>query len=622
MFAVTPRYALKPLLRRVGVEMSAVNVRVNRRLPEADVVIVGLGFAGGIIAAELTKAGVDVVALERGPDRSPQASEYVRKHDELRFRVRQDMLQDAATETWTLRHDHTEPALPFRYLGAFTPATGVGGSGAHFGGVTTRYVPWEFEIATRTAERYGSAAMPEYTTARDWGIGYDELEPYYDRFEQAIGVSGMAGNLNGSIRPGGNPFEGPRAREFPLPPLKLGRGPALFRDATAALGLHPYHTPTAILSERYTSPDGIERDGCTYCGDCIWHLCSVGAKGDANVAVLPVARQSGRLEIRPDSYVAQIVHEGTRARAVRYFDSAGRLLEQPAQIVVLSAYALNNVRLLLLSGIGEVYDPATGDGIVGKNYTHQLTQPSIGFFRGEKFKNYMGAATGVLVDDFANDNFDHSGRGFIGGAQLMSAAFHMLVQGPLLPPGSPRWGRGWKTAISEWYDTTILSTIAGHCLPYRGNHLDLDPAYTDAWGLPLLRITFDWHPNERRIAAFMRDQLATIFRSMGADEVLLAPPLPEHFDTAFYQGTHNTGGAILGQAPDDSFVNPSLQSWSLPNLWSVGGSAFPQNGTPGPTGTIAALAYRAAESILEFRRGSLGRAWPVTIRPGVRSGRR
>ena len=302
-------YALKPLLRRVGVEMSAVNLRVDRRLPEADVVIVGLGFAGGIIAAELTKAGVDVVALERGPDRSPEASEYVRKHDELRFRVRQDMQQDAAVETWTFRHDHHEPALPFRYLGAFTPATGVGGSSAHFGGVTTRYVPWEFEVATRTAERYGSAAMPEYTTARDWGIGYDELEPYYDRFEEAIGVSGMAGNLNGSIRPGGNPFEGPRAREFPLPPLKLGRGPALFRDATAALGLHPYQTPSAILSERYRSPDGIERDGCTYCGDCMWHLCSVGAKGDANVAILPVARRSGRLEIRPNSYVGATAAE-------------------------------------------------------------------------------------------------------------------------------------------------------------------------------------------------------------------------------------------------------------------------------------------------------------------------
>ncbi|HEU4599467.1 MAG TPA: hypothetical protein VFS26_06960, partial [Solirubrobacterales bacterium] len=296
--------------------MARVRVEPDRRLPEVDAVVVGLGWAGGIVSAELAKAGLQVVGLERGPFRRADDSEYVDKHDELRFRVRQDMLQDAAVETWTLRHHHREAAMPIRYLGAFSPASGVGGSSAHYGGLTTRYAPWEFEIRSRTVERYGEAAIPEGSTIKDWGLTYDELEPYYDRFERAVGVSGKAGNLRGEIQPGGNPFEGPRSNEFPLPPLKMPAGPALFRETVEGLGYHPYQTPSAILSRDYTNPDGVSRPACTYCGDCGWHLCEVGAKGDSRVAFLPVALRSGNFELRPDSYAVEVVHEGGRARGV------------------------------------------------------------------------------------------------------------------------------------------------------------------------------------------------------------------------------------------------------------------------------------------------------------------
>jgi gluconate 2-dehydrogenase alpha chain len=572
-----------------------------RRLPEVDVVVVGVGWAGGIICAELSKAGLQVVGLERGPLREASDSEYLDKHDELRFRVRQDMLQNAAQETWTFRHHHREAAMPIRYLGAFCPASGVGGSSAHYGGLTTRFAPWEFEMRSRTTERYGEAALPEGSTIQDWGVTFDDLEPYYDVFERAVGVSGKAGNLRGAMLPGGNPFEGERSREFPLPPLKVPAAPALFRETAEALGHHPYSAPSAILSRDYTNPDGISRPACAYCGDCSWYLCAVDAKGDSRVAVLPAALERTNFDLRPESYVVEVVHEGGRARGVRYYDASGKMLEQPARIVVLSAYALNNVRLLLLSGLGEPYDPQTQSGLVGKNYAYQISQPSFGFFKGRKFKNFIASAGGVLLDDFANDNFDHSELGFIGGAHLISTVSHSIVRGPPLPSGSPRWGRGWQKAMADWYDRAALALIVGHSLSYRTNHLDLDPTYKDAWDMPLLRITFDWHANEHRIFDHSAAAAEEIWRAAGADEVATVP-LARNFDAVNYQSTHNTGGAIMGTDPGNSVVDAYLRMWDSENVWVVGGSAFPQNGTPGPTGTIAALAYRASENILEYAR--------------------
>lgn len=583
----------------------------DRVLPETEVVIVGLGWAGGIIASELAKAGAEVVAIERGPDRTAESSEVREKHDALRFRVRHDMFQDVAQETWTLRHDRAEGALPIRYLGAFAPASGVGGSSAHYGGITTRFTPWEFEMRSQTLERYGAEFIPEDCTIADWGITYDELEPYYTRFERAVGVSGQAGNLRGRQVEGGNPFEGPRAEEFPLPPLAFGAGPTLVADAARSLGWHPYPTPTAILSKDYTSPDGVSRAGCTYCGDCTWHVCAVGAKGDSRVAFLPIAKRSPRFRVVDRAYVVGVTHDGKRATGVRYFDHEGRLIEQPAHAVVLSAYALNNVRLLLLSGLGVPYDPVSGEGVVGRNYAHQILQVSTGFFAGRKFRSYMGAGTAFQLDDFANDNFDHAPHGFIGGGQILGLPQHSLIQGPALPPGSGEWGAAWQESMAQWYDTSLAAAVVGHSLAYRGNHLDLDPTYKDAWGMPLLRITFDWRDNERRIAAFMNERVRELWRAAGAD-VAVVPELIGHFDTARYQGTHNTGGAVMGTDPASSVVNSSLRMWDVENLWVVGGSAFPQNGVPGPTGTIGALAYRAADGLVDY----LG----VDVSPGLRAG--
>lgn len=570
------------------------------RLPEVDAVVVGLGWAGGIIAAELAAAGLRVVGIERGPNRSDQDPAYTRKHDELRYKIRSALMQDASIETWTLRHDLREPATPMRYLGAFRPGTGVGGASVHYGGQVYRFGPWDFEIHSRTTARYGEEAIPADTLVQDWGITYEDLEPYYDRFERVAGVAGSAGNINGVINDGGNPYEGRRSSEFPLPPLKPAAGPTLFREACLRLGLHPFPPAGAILSTDYTNSYGISRKACTYCGDCSFHACAIGAKGDSRVTALPVALSCSNFELRANANVFRVLNDGKRATGVLYHDLRGDVIEQPAQMVILAAYALNNVRLLLMSNMGTPYDPVMGTGVVGRNYTFHYGTRSIGFFRNRTFKRYMGAgAAGYAIDDFNSDNFDHSGLGFIGGSNIQCVAGGAgPVSDLAVPPQVPGWGEQWRDAIRLWYDRTVSIVTIGDVLAHRMNFLDLDPTYTDAWGNPLLRITFDWRDNERRIVRFAADHIRKILAAMEPDEAIVSDALSPRFDTAPYQSTHNAGGAIMGSDPSTSVVNSYLQMWDFTNVWVVGGSALPQNPGHGPTGTIGALAFRASDGIL------------------------
>ena len=184
-----------------------------KKLKEVDVVLVGLGWTGGILAKELTEAGIKVVALERGAMRSPgQDFSVPLIRDELRFSSRNDMTQNTNKDTLTIRNKPSEEALPMRRLGSFLPGEGVGGAGVHWNGHTWRWNDMEFKVRSLYEERYGKNYIPADMTIQDWGITYAELEPYYERFEYTAGISGKAGNLRGAIQPGGNPFEGPRAR--------------------------------------------------------------------------------------------------------------------------------------------------------------------------------------------------------------------------------------------------------------------------------------------------------------------------------------------------------------------------------------------------------------------------
>lgn len=230
-----------------------------RRLPRKDAVIIGLGWTGSILAHTLCDAGLDVVAIERGPWRDTATAFNIGyAPDELRYAVRLDLFQRPAQNTLTFRNSDSQTALPIRQFGSFIPGNGVGGAGIHWNGQTWRFQPSDFVIRSHLTERYGANAIPDELSLQDWGITYDELEPYYDQFEYLAGISGKAGNLNGVIQDGGNPFEGPRKRDYPLPPMKMTYAPTVFAEAARSLGYHPFPSPSANLSAAYTNPLGIK----------------------------------------------------------------------------------------------------------------------------------------------------------------------------------------------------------------------------------------------------------------------------------------------------------------------------------------------------------------------------
>jgi gluconate 2-dehydrogenase alpha chain len=283
---------------------------------------------------------------------------------------------------------------------------------------------------------------------------------------------------------------------------------------------------------------------------------------------------------------------------VTYVDSRGREFEQPAELVLLTSYVFNNVRLMLQAGIGKPYDPIANTGVVGRNYAYQTPSSVTLFFEDKHFNGFMGAGgLGMSVDEFNGDNFDHAGLGFIGGGFIRSVSSGSRpIEVRPVPAGTPRWGSAWKKATAHYFNRSFNLALQGACQSYRGNYLDLDPTYRDAYGLPLLRMTFDRHDNEHRMSQYITGKAAEIAKAMGPSKLNVSPRVGK-YTIVPYQSTHNTGGAVMGNDPATSAVNRYLQSWDVPNVFVIGASAFPQNGGYNPTDTVGALTYWALEAI-------------------------
>jgi len=572
-----------------------------RLLPATDVVIIGLGWTGSILAQELTQAGQRVVVIERGAWRST-ATDFPTTfaQDELRFHIRHGLFLTPAQETLTFRNNATQTALPIRTWGSFMPPNGVGGGGVHWNGQTWRFNPTDFRLRSHLTERYGAASLPADMTIQDWDVSYDELEPFYDRFEYLCGTAGLAGNIAGKIQPGGNPFEGRRARGYPTPPMQQPYAPTLFAAAARDSGYHPFPQPSGNMSQPYTNPLGVKLGPCTYCGFCEWFGCGNYSKASPQTTILPVLARSPNFTARTQCEVTRINTDSTgkRATGVTYIDAAGEEWEQPADIVLLCAFQIFNVRLLLLSGIGTPYDPRTNQGVIGRNYSYQTTSGVDAFFADKNFNPFVASgAIGMLIDDFNGDNFDHSGLGFVGGGFMgASQTGGRPILGTLTPPGTPSWGAAWKQSVAENYLSSYSFNTHGSSYSYRGNYLDLDPTYTDPHGRKLLRMNFDLHENELKMSAFLTDRLGEIVQKMGPRQVVKHPRTGPYSITP-YQTTHLCGGAVMGADPKTSALNRYLQSWDVPNLFVMGATAFPQNAGYNPTGTVGALAYWAADAI-------------------------
>ncbi len=573
-----------------------------KTLPAVDAVIIGGGWAGLLMAKELgSRTALSIVVLERGVPR--KSSDYADDMDELDYAIRLRMMQDLSQETVTLRHNASQPAVPLRQHGSFLPGAGVGGSGEHWNALCPRFLPDVFELLSCTSEKYGAKSLPEDHAIRDWGVTFDELEPFYTRIDKLLGVSGKAGNIKGTKIPGGNIFEGPRSEEYPTPPTKVSYISTLFRDAADSLGYHPYPTPSANISQAYTNPDGIARGACTYCGFCGRFGCMVGAKAQPTNVLLPVIHKHKNIVIRTGVWVRRILFDPSspKARGVSYIDAAGEEIFQPASLVFLSSWTFNNTRLLLLSRIGEPYDPATGRGTVGSNLTHQVSITAANAFFEKPLNRFMGSGSaGYFMSDFDGDVFDHSSQPFLRGGCLGVRAYGYQPIGSfgLLPRSiKASWGSEWKKAAVSYYDRTSGVGFTGEHLAYKGNHMDLDPRYKDKLGDPLLRLTLDWRDNERRMTEFAATKAVELARAMGAKEIDAFKGLGS-YDSTRYQTTHVQGGTIMGADPTRSVVNPYLQHWQLPNLFVLGGSTFPQNASMNPTPTILACALRTADAIV------------------------
>jgi gluconate 2-dehydrogenase alpha chain len=571
------------------------------KLPAVDAVLVGFGWTAAIVAQELTEAGLNVLALERGafrdtiPDFSPTHIQ-----DELRYAVRKATFEEPERETLTFRNNASETALPMRHLGSFLPGVGVGGAGVHWNGQNWRYLPTDFRIRSHIEERYGKKFIPDDMTVQDWPLSYDDLEPYYDQWEYLCGISGQAGNLNGAIQLGGNPFEGPRKREFPNPPLKRSAASMKFDEAARSIGLHPFPCPAANTSRPYKNPLGVQMGQCTYCGFCEWFGCGNYSKASPQSTILPVLLRKDSFRYKTGANVTRVNLDSTgkRATGVTYVDAQGREFEQPADLVVLCAYALHNVHLMLLSGIGTPYDAASGRGVVGKNYAYQMSA-SVDVFFDEIVNPFMGAgALGQVVDDFNGDNFDHGPHGFIGGGyiSMWSTGGRPILQ-HYLPEGTPTWGAQWKRALHENYLHASSMQVHGSVMSYRQSCLDLDPTYRDIYGNPLMRLTFDFHQNELDMMKFTTNRAVDIAKAVKGARGYHKHERKGHYNIVDYQMTHNTGGAMLGDTPDNSAVNRYLQSWDVSNVFVMGASAYPQNAGYNPTGTLGALTYWAADAI-------------------------
>ncbi|TQR30944.1 GMC family oxidoreductase [Campylobacter sp. MIT 99-7217] len=563
-----------------------------KTLKKADVVVVGLGWASSIVANECAKAGLKVVALERGANQD--TSDFLGAHDEYKYVNNFALKQDLSKESVTFRNESKQMALPMRKNYSFDVGNNVGGAGVHWNGMSYRFLPYDFELKSMTEQRYGKNKISKDYSIQDWGLSYDEMEKYYDKAEKMMGISGEDKS----------PFSGKRKNPFPNPPLEKTTMLHKFEKAAKKLGYNPCMVPAANCSQPYENSDKQSLGACQYCAFCEHFGCEYAAKASPLITTIPSALATKNLSIITHANVIEILHKNGRASGVKFINTL--TLEefiQPAEVIMLGSYVFNNARLLMHSKIGEIYDEKSLKGTLGKNYSFQIT-PSVNGFFDEPFNVYLGA--GALcnwIDDFNGDNFDHSKLDFIHGAsfRISQNGARPIASNPI-EPGTPTWGAAFKKASVRNYTRFTYIGAQGASLPHNSNYLSLDPTYKDAYGLPLIRITYDYTKQDRKLYDFMLPKLAGIMKEMGARKFYTSPKLTNYglVSNGWYGSTHIAGGTIMGAKKEESVVNTYLQHWDMPNLFVVGASNFPHNPGYNPTLTINALAYRASEGIIKF----------------------
>jgi choline dehydrogenase-like flavoprotein len=551
-----------------------MSVRLYQESRAVDFVVVGSGAAGGVIARELARAGLSVVVLEQGP----RFSLANFKHDELKEWYLGGITNDAVRNPQTFRDDPTKKAELWKLKPPLWYGRAVGGSSLHYTANFWRFHEVDF------IERSVLGAIPG-TGFADWPITYTDLEPYYTKVEWEIGVSGLAG---------ASPFDPPRTRPYPMPPLPVKSSGVLLERGARKLGLHPFPAPMAINSVPFRG-----RPACIHCGFCQGFACEVGAKAATLTTVIPEAEATGRCEVRPESYVVRIdTNAQGRVTGVAYLDRDRVEHVQRARGVVVCANGAETPRLLLMSATAQCPQGlANSSGLVGKYLMFNYTSRAIGVFEHElnEFKS-------VQVTRIVHDFYDADPkRGYYGGGGLdarigpQPAAWAIRSVGD----GPSSWGSAFKQRLRE-FSRSMQIHAHGTSLALESNNITLDPEFKDAWGLPAIRVTYKDHPDDLANARFLQDRSAEILEAAGALKVTKAPVSGQT------SSAHLLGTCRMGNDPATSVVDRYHRSHDVPNLFICDGSSLVTSGRGQPTMTIQALAFRAGEHIARFaRRGEI-----------------
>jgi len=503
-------------------------------------VIIGSGAGGGTLANELAQKGIPVVVLEAG--KRVEITDF--KNDEIAMFGLFTWL-DARTTSGSWSVAQSSPDLP-----AWTCKL-VGGSTVHWGGVSLRFQEHEFKTRTHYGDIQGANLL-------DWPIDLQEMEPYYDRAELRMGVSGTHG--------------------IPLLPIS-NHGKVLFAGAKRT-GYTKFGVPTMAINS--AARDG--RAGCQQAGFCI-QGCTFGAKWATLYTEISRAEATGKAEVRPESQVLRIEHDAAgKVTAVVYADRTGALQRQRARVVAVAANSIESPRLLLNSSSSKFPQGlANSSGHVGKHYMRHTTGTVFGVFEKPVHMNRGTAQSGIIMDEAPNN----PKRGFVGGYQM-----------ELLPQGLPsfaqsivsgEWGRD-RASIVDNYANIAGVWIIGEDMPRETNRITLHSDRKDQFGMPIPNIHCDDHPNDVLLRNHGFAQAEAVYTSAGAKRVVRILPFPS---------THNMGTTRMSEKPRDGVVNRFGQAHDVKNLFVSDGSQFTSSGGENPTLTIVALVLRQAEYIAD-----------------------
>jgi choline dehydrogenase-like flavoprotein len=545
-------------------------------LKHVNAVVVGAGAGGGVVAKQLATAGLSVVLLERGQWHT--AAE-----------CRKDDLSNQRTSVLGAKFGPDDERNPRVYVDLNNRETVVypsdsayNNNAACVGGGTFSYgaMAWRFmEKDFRMRSTYGEVAG---STLSDWPISYDDLEPYYERAEWELGVSGDQSN---------DPFKAPRRRPLPMPPLPPGREHQFLEPAARRLGLHPFHIPMLRNSVPYNG-----RRACMRCRWCVGFACELNARTGTHNTVIPAALATGNCELRTGAMTKEILlDERGHATGVAYFDANDHLLEQPADLVIVCGGAIESARLLLNTrhrlhpnGLGNRHD------WVGRNLHGHTYTGATGLFAEETYDDVGPGATVAVCD------YNHGNPGLAGGAMLANEfirlPIHFLGQ---VPPDIPRWGRAHKDFMRHAYKRTIVVMGPVQDIPVFDARITLDAKVKDHWGLPVARLSGGKHPHTLEIARFAAGKAEAWLKEAGAERIWQRVP-----GNGLGAGQHQAGTCRMGNDPKTSVVDRDCRIHDVDNVYVIDASVHVTNGAFNPVLTILANAFRASDKLLKDWKGT------------------